>query len=96
MYDLLVVTFDLLFFYRVFLVLAAVIMITTLTFAIVENRKINELNKDLKSRKERIDAIIYATKSGLWEWNQSSGLLQFDDSFKSLFKHTKFDFINPS
>ena len=61
-------------------ILVVGLLVTTLfVYSIYENKRIHKMNLDLIKRNERINNILFATKSGVWEWNLETDQLVVDD-----------------
>lgn len=92
MHRLINLTIGLIEIYRISIVVIGILLIAILIYAVYENKKIKTMNQDLIRRNERINHILYATKSGLWEWHHDTDKLIVDQSFKTLIKNENLDY----
>ncbi|PKK97965.1 MAG: hypothetical protein CVV57_09550 [Tenericutes bacterium HGW-Tenericutes-2] len=90
--------------YNIFLSSTVILLISVIVVALLvtilflysayENKKMQRMNQELVKKNDRINTILYATKSSLWGWHYGSDRLIVDELFKDIIHHDQLDYKN--
>lgn len=75
---------DFTIYYEYVIIFTSILLILITAYAIYEMIKIKDINKKIRYSNDKLNNILHATKSGLFEWNYEKNQLTINPTFSSI------------
>ena len=75
---------DFTIYYEYVIIFTSILIILITAYAIYEMIKIKDVNKKIRYSNDKLNNILHATKSGLFEWNYEKNQLTINPTFSSI------------